>query len=304
MTRTANTFGIVLLGYAAFAFAEAAPEPSLDSTFDRDVQIARTLTEASRQATVAENVTLTEAQAAVFWPIYREYRLEVAKQNDRLAELIRTYASKYPTMTDADAKKLTETYLDIDRKRLDLKVRYVKKFEKALPAALVARAMQTEQKLDAMQAFTIARTVPLVPAAASLTASAMDRPSTSDDPHPRIQTGRSCSATVRVLSIVTSPVCSVDLRSISITWHSSSATGLWRTPLGTMNISPSCRSTLRSSSSMRSRPLSTKNNSSSSAWLCHVNVPWSLGDFDVRVIDLADDAGRPQFGERRGDALG
>lgn len=165
MTRTANTLGIVLFGYAAFAFAEPAPEPSLDSTFDRDVQIARTLTEASRQATVAENVTLTEAQAAVFWPIYREYRLEVAKQNDRLAELIRTYAEKYPTMTDADAKKLTETYLDIDRKRLDLKVQYVKKFEKALPATLVARAMQTEQKLDAMQAFTIARTVPLVPAA-------------------------------------------------------------------------------------------------------------------------------------------
>jgi hypothetical protein len=166
MTRISNTLGIVLLGYAAFASAESAPEPSLDSTFDRDVQIARTLTEASRQATVAENVTLTEAEAAVFWPIYREYRLEVAKQNDRLAELIRTYAEKYSTMTDTDAKKLTATYLDIDRKRLDLKVQYVKKFEKVLPAALVARAMQTEQKLDAMQAFTIARTVPLVPAAA------------------------------------------------------------------------------------------------------------------------------------------
>jgi hypothetical protein len=164
MTGISNTLGIVLFGCAALAFAEAAPEPSLDSTFERDVQIARTLTEASRQATVAENITLTDAQAAVFWPIYREYRLEVAKQNDRLAGLIRTYAEKYPTMTDADAKILTATYLDIDRKRLDLKVQYVKKFEKVLPAALVARAMQTEQKLDAMQAFTIARTVPLVPA--------------------------------------------------------------------------------------------------------------------------------------------
>ena len=164
MTRISNALGIVLLGCAAFAFAEPAPEPSLDSTFDRDVQIARTLTEATRQATVAENVTMSEAQAAVFWPLYREYRLEVAKQNDRLAQLIRTYAEKYPSMTDADAKKLTATYLDIDRKRLDLKVQYVKKFEKVLPAALVARAMQTEQKLDAMQAFTIARTVPLVPA--------------------------------------------------------------------------------------------------------------------------------------------
>jgi hypothetical protein len=68
-------------------------------------------------------------------------------------------------MTDDEAKKLTRTYLDIDRKRLDLKEKYLKKFEKVLPAALVARAMQTEQKLDAMQQFTLARTVPLVPPA-------------------------------------------------------------------------------------------------------------------------------------------
>ena len=68
-------------------------------------------------------------------------------------------------MTDKEAQKLTLTYLDIDQKRLDLKKQYLKKFEKVLPAALVARAMQTEQKLDAMQQFTIARSVPLVPAA-------------------------------------------------------------------------------------------------------------------------------------------
>jgi len=168
MTRISNALGIVLLTCGASVFAEPAQQPpaaTADSTLDRDIQIARTLTEATRQATVAENVTLTDAQAAVFWPIYREYRLEVAKQNDRLAQLIRTYAAQYPTMTDNDAKKLTATYLDIDRKRLDLKVEYVKKFEKVLPAAIVTRAMQTEQKLDAMQNFNIARTVPLVPAA-------------------------------------------------------------------------------------------------------------------------------------------
>ncbi len=170
MTRTSNTLGLALLVCASIAFAETQPPPppappTADSTFERDVQIARTLTEATRQATVAENVKLTEAEANVFWPLYREYRLEVAKQNDRLAQLIRKYADQFPTMTDDVAKKLTQTYLDIDRKRLDLKVQYVKKFEKVLPAALVARAMQIEQKLDAMQQFTIARTVPLVPPA-------------------------------------------------------------------------------------------------------------------------------------------
>jgi hypothetical protein len=69
-------------------------------------------------------------------------------------------------MTDEAAKELARTYLDIDKRRLDLKQEYLAKFEKVLPASLVVRAMQTEQKLDAMQAFTIARSIPLVPPAA------------------------------------------------------------------------------------------------------------------------------------------
>jgi hypothetical protein len=163
MTRTTSSFAFALLFGTSVAFA--ADAPTADTTLERDIQIAKALTEANRQATVAANVPLTEAQATAFWPIYREYRLEVAKQNDRLTQLIKTFSQQYTTMTDDEAKKLTRSYLDIDEKRLDLKEEYLKKFEKVLPGALVARAMQTEQKLDAMQNFTIARVVPLVPPA-------------------------------------------------------------------------------------------------------------------------------------------
>lgn len=172
MTRTTIGSGIVLLLCTALSFAADAPAPanppnaSLESTQDRDIQIARSLTEASRQATVAANVPLTSEQANLFWPIYREYRTEVASQNDRFVRLVKQYSTDFDHMTDKEAKSLTATYLDIAQKKLDLKKQYVKKFEKVLPSALVARAMQTEQKLDAMQDFTIARTIPLVPPAA------------------------------------------------------------------------------------------------------------------------------------------
>jgi hypothetical protein len=170
MTRVSNSFGLALILCASVSFAADAPAPAQtapETSLERDIQIARTLTEATRQATVAANVPLDDAQAAAFWPIYREYRTEVAKQNDRLAQLIKTYAQAYSSMTNEEAKKLSNTYLDIDQKRLDLKKKYIKKFEKALPAALVTRAMQTEQKLDSMQQFTLARSVPLVPPAAN-----------------------------------------------------------------------------------------------------------------------------------------
>ena len=41
--------------------------------------MVRSLTEAQRQATMAANVVLTEAEATKFWPIYREYRLDVSQ---------------------------------------------------------------------------------------------------------------------------------------------------------------------------------------------------------------------------------
>ena len=95
MTRTSNCFGVALLLGASFAYA--ADAPTADSTLERDVQIARTLNEATRQATVAANVPLTDAQARAFWPLYREYRVEVAKQNDRLSALIKTFALRCET---------------------------------------------------------------------------------------------------------------------------------------------------------------------------------------------------------------
>jgi hypothetical protein len=168
MTTISNLCSIALIAGASFAFAEDPPAqtaaPTADATLERDIQIARSLTEVTRQATVAANVTLSDTQSKAFWPLYRDYRTAVAKQNDRLQALILKYAAEYNSVSDAAAKDWTKTYLDIDQKRLDLKKQYTSKFQKILPGALVARVMQTEQKLDAMQQFTLARTIPLVPA--------------------------------------------------------------------------------------------------------------------------------------------
>ena len=41
---------------------------------------------------MAANVVLTEGEATKFWPIYREYRLDVSKINDKLVALIKDYS--------------------------------------------------------------------------------------------------------------------------------------------------------------------------------------------------------------------
>ena len=163
MMKTTITYGIALLLSASLAFAADAPNATPDATLEHDIRIAGSQTEASRQATMVANLPLTDAQATAFWPVYREYRAEVGVQNGRFVQLVKKYSNDFDHMTASEAKSLTSTYLDIAQKKLDLKKNYAKKFEKVLPPVLVARAMQTEQKLDAMQEFTIARMIPLVP---------------------------------------------------------------------------------------------------------------------------------------------
>jgi arabinan endo-1,5-alpha-L-arabinosidase len=84
---------------------------------------------------------------------------------------------------------------------------------------------------------------------------------------------RSGESTVR--SSRTLPVLSVPAGSNRSTSHSSSATGRCSTPRGTTSISPSSRSIAPSRSSMRNRPRTTRNSSSSSSWRCQVNAPRS-----------------------------
>jgi hypothetical protein len=131
-------------------------------TIDQQVQMVRSLTEAQRQATVAANVVLTEDEATKFWPIYREYRLDVSKINDRLVALIKDYSQNFEAMTDAKAKEYTTGYLDVQKQRVDLKSKYVGKFDKVLSPIKTARVLQIETKLDSMVEAGLAKTIPLV----------------------------------------------------------------------------------------------------------------------------------------------
>src|SRR6266849_4899090 len=84
------------------------------------------------------------------------------------------------------------------------------------------------------------------------------------------------SGRATVLSLTILPVFRVDLGSISTMWTSSSAAGQCSTPLGTMTNSPSRTMASWSRNFMRSVPLTTRNNSSSTSWWCQMNSPLSL----------------------------
>ena len=166
MIRTKFQFGglIAAVLLAVIGGIPSAAYAAEELTIDQQVALIRSLSEAQRQATMAANVVLTEAEGAKFWPLYRQYRNDVAKINDKMITLLKEYADNFEAMTDAKAKAYTSDYLSVQKARLDLKSQYVGKFDKVLKPVTTARVLQIETKLDSMVDAGLAKTIPLVTA--------------------------------------------------------------------------------------------------------------------------------------------
>jgi len=151
---------------ASIAFAGVASVPAVadELTVEQQVQLARSLTEAQRQATLAANIVLTDSESAKFWPIYREYRAEVAKINDDAIALVKEFAENFDALSNARVKGLADRWLDVEKQRIDLKAKYLDKYAKVLSGTTTARVFQIENKLDALVQVALAKTVPLAPA--------------------------------------------------------------------------------------------------------------------------------------------
>jgi hypothetical protein len=153
-TLTASVLA-ALLWPAAAAHAD-------EMTLDQQVQFVRSITAAERQATLAKAAAFSDEEAEKFWPIYREYRNEVAALDDRTVALIKDLADNYESLTDAKAKELAHEWLDVEEKRIAAKAKYLKKYEKILPGVKLARVLQVENRLDVLVQLRLARNVPLV----------------------------------------------------------------------------------------------------------------------------------------------
>jgi hypothetical protein len=129
-----------------------------------DIAVARGDLQANRKAIVAANLTLSETEAVAFWPLYDQYRADVAKIGDKSVQLITDYATAYnaATLTDVQAMDLTKASLEQQKATIELKQKYLSKFAKVVPGKTAARFFQIENKLDTVVAVGIADQIPLV----------------------------------------------------------------------------------------------------------------------------------------------
>jgi hypothetical protein len=155
-----NAIGAVLM---AVAFGVAPLSLAQDKPAD-NMQILRDKIRADKKLVVAVNMELTESEAKGFWSIYEQYQKDLQKINQRMVNLLQSYADDYrnKSLTDEKARKLIDEALAIDRAEASIKSAYAPKLSKVLPAIKVMRYLQIENKIRAVVRYDIASGVPLV----------------------------------------------------------------------------------------------------------------------------------------------
>ena len=140
--------------------AASAPQDA-DQDLTSDIELTRASIQLRRQAIVTSVMDLAPKEAEAFWPLYREYRLEMAKVGDRVTKLLVQYSEQYDTLTDEQATKIMNEWLSVEKAKTSVKSKYVSRFQKILPARKVMRFFQADNKLDAVINAQLASIVPL-----------------------------------------------------------------------------------------------------------------------------------------------
>ena len=162
---------IVLLGLAAAiglpiaATGQSEPLPrdqSRERNLRADTELLRSDLRSQKIAVITEMMQFTEAEDTKFWPVYREYELELSRINDDRLALIESYAKVYDKMSASNADDLMVKALNLESRRTALKQKYYTKLKTAVSPLTAARALQIENQIQLLIDLQIAASLPVV----------------------------------------------------------------------------------------------------------------------------------------------
>ena len=157
---------VVVLGLsvATTRAQDVAPPAAGDNAQNMaDMALVKAALNAERVDVLNTYLGLTDAEGTAFWPLYKEYREELNKVSDDQVKLVGNYLQSRDTLSDDEAKKITEDLLNTRKKKVDIQKGYLGKFAKVLPGKKVARLYQLENKVDAVISYEMADHFPLLP---------------------------------------------------------------------------------------------------------------------------------------------
>jgi Spy/CpxP family protein refolding chaperone len=118
--------------------------------------------QADKKGIVAKSMDLTPEEAKKFWPLYEQFQRELAVPQASLNRAVLDYIASEGTLTDANAKRITEQMLAAIRDEERLHDKHYRQLLKVLPARKATRYMQIENKIQAVVRYESAKAFPLV----------------------------------------------------------------------------------------------------------------------------------------------
>jgi hypothetical protein len=133
-----------------------------DKNLQAYIELLRSDVRQRKAEVMAEMMQLSAADAAKFWPIYKEYDAELNKLSDLRVANIEEYSRTYTEMTNDKADELIRKALAYRKQRSELLAKYYDRVKQQLGAITAARFIQVEDQLLLVIDLQIDSSLPIV----------------------------------------------------------------------------------------------------------------------------------------------
>ena len=147
---------------AASCFAQDIAVVTVRPLTDDDIKLMRQDVQSQKEGIIKDTMQFTDAEGTAFWPVYKLYATDQKAIGDKRLALITDYAKQYDTLSDSDAKSLTQRMLQIDDDTLALRKKYLPKFQTAIGAKRAAMFYQVDNRLTLIVNVQLASVIPLI----------------------------------------------------------------------------------------------------------------------------------------------
>src|SRR5271155_1382973 len=131
------------------------------SITDEDIVLLRQDLRAKKMQVIGQNMSLSDAEAQKFWPIYNHYVKDLQEVNNQKYDLLKQYAHMWATMTDQDAMIYVRHWLEVDEEVQALRVKYVPVVYQVLPGKKAATFFQLDRRLNMIVDLQLFSQIPL-----------------------------------------------------------------------------------------------------------------------------------------------
>jgi hypothetical protein len=147
---------------AVSCFAQDIAVVTVKPLTDDDIKLIRQDVQSAKEGIIKDTMQFTDAEGTAFWPVYKLYAADQKAIADKRLAIIMDYAKKYDTLSNDDAKGLTQRMFQVDDDTQALRKKYFSKFETAIGAKRAAMFYQVDNRLTLIVNMQLASVIPLV----------------------------------------------------------------------------------------------------------------------------------------------